>query len=276
MTYISYQVNGTDHVGVVEGNSIRPLLDVTHVGNGIGTETLEKAERSATVIPRASVRLRPASPFAKRIICVGLNYKSHIEETRRDDSDYPVLFPKYASSLIADGDDILLPPEGQQPDYEGELAVIIGRRGRRISESDALDHVLGYTPANDVTIRDFQYLTHQWMQGKAWDNSTPLGSEIVTPAEVDLSASSIRTIIDGETVQESPLELMIFSIRRLIAEISVFTELEPGDVILTGTPGGVGYRRSPQRFIRPGERIIVEIDGVGRIENGVDTEVLAR
>jgi acylpyruvate hydrolase len=183
-----------------------------------------------------------------------------------------VLFTKFASSLIAAGQDILLPAEGGQPDYEGELAVIIGKPGRRIPEGQALSHVLGYCPANDVTIRDFQYLTHQWLQGKAWDASTPLGPAIVRPDETDLSASSIRTIIDGEVVQESRLDLMIFTIPRLIADISVFTTLEPGDVILTGTPGGVGYRRSPQRFLTSGQRIVVEIDGVGRLENGVADE----
>lgn len=274
MTYISYTHNGKDAVGILDDKTIRPLIGVTQIDSTIDADLLAAAEVSGEELALESVVLRPGSPVPKRIICVGLNYKSHVEETNRGDSDYPVLFPKFASNLIAAGDDILLPPEGKQPDYEGELAVIIGKAGRRIAQEDALSHVLGYTPANDVTIRDFQYLTHQWIQGKAWDGSTPLGSVIVRPDEVDLSSSSIRTIIDGEVVQESPLDLMIFSIPRLIAEISVFTKLEPGDVILTGTPGGVGYRQSPQRFLKPGERIAVEIDGVGRVENSVAEEVV--
>ncbi|MET4781351.1 fumarylacetoacetate hydrolase family protein [Glaciihabitans sp. UYNi722] len=272
MVYVSYAIDGENHVGVLEEGRIRPLVGISQIDSSVTSDQLAAADRSNETISMESVTLRPASPAPKRILCVGLNYKAHITETKRADSDYPVLFPKFASSLIADGAAILLPPEGKQPDWEGELAVIIGRTGRRISEEDAPSYVLGYSVANDVTIRDFQYLTHQWVQGKAWDNSTPLGPAIVTPDEVDLSTSSIRTIIDGEIVQESPLNLMIFSIPRLIAEISVFTTLQPGDVILTGTPGGVGFRREPQRFLRPGERIVVEVDGIGKLENPVREE----
>lgn len=274
MKYISYIHEGQNHVGVLEGDQIRPLDGIEQIDSTTDNDLLSSAPRGQETVALSDVNLRPASPAPKRILCVGLNYKTHIEETRRGDSDYPVLFPKFASSLIAAGDDIQLPPESEQPDYEGELAVIIGKAGRRIAKADAENHILGYAPANDVTIRDFQYLTHQWLQGKAWDNSTPLGPVIVTPDEVDLASSSIRTIIDGEVVQESALDLMIFDIPRLIAEISVFTQLEPGDVILTGTPGGVGYRQSPQRFLKPGEQVVVEIDGVGRLENGVTAEAV--
>ncbi|MFV4914286.1 fumarylacetoacetate hydrolase family protein [Microbacterium lacticum] len=272
MRYISYFVNGLPGVGVIEGDAVRPLVDITEINATTDTDILAVAERSANVLELSSLTLRPSSPSPRRILCVGLNYKAHVAETRRGDSDYPVLFPKFASSLIPADGAIQLPPEGTQPDYEGELAVVIGRPGRRIAPEDALNHVLGYSVANDVTIRDYQYLTHQWLQGKAWDQSTPLGPSIVTPDEVDLDASAIRTILNGEVVQESPLNLMIFSIPRLIAEISTFTRLEPGDVILTGTPGGVGYRRSPQVFLEPDDRIVVEVDGVGRVDNLVVAE----
>lgn len=273
MAYISYTHDGAAAVGVIDGETIRPLVGITQIDASTDADSLASAA-TADRIPRHSVTLLPASPAPKRIICVGLNYRAHVAETRRGDSDYPVLFPKYASSLIASGEDIELPPESSQPDYEGELAVIIGKTGRRITEDNAWSHVLGFTPANDVTMRDFQYLTHQWMQGKAWDRSTPLGSVIVRPDEVDLSSASIRTIIDGAVVQESRLDLMLFSIPRLIKEVSTFTVLEPGDVILTGTPGGVGYRQTPQRFLKPGETVAVEIDGVGRIENLVTAETI--
>lgn len=274
MAYISYIHNGVGGVGILDGATIRPLVGIAQIDSSTDIETLASASTAIDAIAIESVALRPASPAPKRIICVGLNYRTHIEETHRDNSDYPALFPKYASSLIATGHEIQLPPETSQPDYEGELAVIIGKAGRRVAEEDAWSHVLGFTPANDVTMRDFQYLTHQWMQGKAWDRSTPLGSTIVRPDEVDLSRSSIRTIIDGEVLQESRLDLMIFSIPRLIKEASTFTNLEPGDIILTGTPGGVGYRRTPQRFLKPGETVAVEIDGIGRIENRVAVETV--
>lgn len=274
MQYVSYYHRGVPGVGVREDEAVRALTGIAEINSSTDVSVLENADRSGELIPLAELTLRPSSPAPKRVLCVGLNYKAHVAETRRGDSDYPVLFPKFASNLIAADGEIQLPPEGTQPDYEGELAVIIGRPGRRIREEDALHHVLGYSASNDVTIRDFQYLTHQWLQGKAWDATTPLGPAIVTPDEVDLGASSIRTILNGEVVQESTLDLMIFSIPRLIAEISTFTQLEPGDVILTGTPGGVGYRRDPQVFLTPGDRVIVEIDGIGRVDNHVVPEAV--
>jgi len=146
-------------------------------------------------------------------------------------------------SLLGAYDDIVLPPESQQVDYEGELVVVIGHGGRRIAEQDALDHVLGYTVANDITMRDFQYKTHQWIQGKAWDASTPVGPYLVRPSEVDISHAGIRTILNGQKVQESDLSRLIFSIPHLISTISTFSTLRTGDLILTGTPGGVGYAR---------------------------------
>jgi acylpyruvate hydrolase len=154
-------------------------------------------------------------------------------------------------------------------DFEGEMAVVIGRAGRRIAEADALDHVLGYTVANDITMRDFQYKTHQWMQGKAWDASTPLGPYLVTPGEIDIDAAGIRTVLNGEKMQESDLSQLIFTVPRLIATISTFTALRPGDVILTGTPGGVGYRREPKVSLSVGDWITVEIDGIGTTQNEV-------
>jgi acylpyruvate hydrolase len=204
---------------------------------------------------------------------VGLNYRSHIEETRREDSRYPVLFTNFASALLPADGVIELPPESDQVDYEGELAVVIGRTGRRIGEADAQNHVLGYAVANDVTMRDYQYKTHQWLQGKSWDRSTPLGPDIVTPGEVDIDSAGIQTVLNGVVLQSSDLGRLIFAIPRLIAYISTFTALDPGDIILTGTPGGVGFRRDPQVFLRPGDKVDVEIQGVGRISNVARPEI---
>ncbi|WP_306999940.1 fumarylacetoacetate hydrolase family protein [Arthrobacter sp. V1I7] len=191
---------------------------------------------------------------------------------RRQHGRFPVLFPKYTSTLIGPADDIILPPESTQVDFEGELAVIIGRTGRRIAEQDAMDHVLGYCVSNDVTMRDYQNRSHQWLQGKVWDNTTPVGPYIVTRTEADISKAGISTTLNGEVVQKSDLSHLIFSIPTLIATITEFTTLEPGDVILTGTPSGVGYRRDPQLFLKDSDTITVTVEGVGSITNTVRAE----
>jgi acylpyruvate hydrolase len=268
--YATYEYRGQHQVGELRGTVLVPLSGLTELGAAVTPDLLSAAARDATAaIPVDRVRLLPVVPQPSRVFCVGLNYRSHVTETERDLPTYPVLFPKFAASLLGPYDDIVLPPESTQVDYEGELAVVIGRAGRRIAESDALDHVLGYTVANDVTMRDYQYRTHQWMQGKAWDASTPIGPYLVPPEDVDIDTAGIRTVLNGEKVQESDLSKLIFTIPRLIATISTFTALTPGDLILTGTPSGVGYRRDPQVFLRDGDEITVEVDGVGTIRNRV-------
>ena len=179
-----------------------------------------------------------------------------------------MLFTKFATSLTGAHDTIAVPPESDTVDYEGELAVVIGARARRVSSDRALGVVAGYTVANDVTMRDYQYRTHQWVQGKAWDASTPLGPALVTADEVaDPGALTLRTLVNGEVVQETTTDLMIFRVPTLISVISEFATLEPGDVILTGTPAGVGFRRDPPLLMGDGDVAVVEIDGIGRTEN---------
>ena len=273
MAWVSYRHDGVEHVGVVDGDRYVPLRGVRRIDAQTGLDALLAAETDpAHTVPAADVTLLPPSWAPEKVFCVGLNYRDHIAETGRDLPTYPVLFPKYASSLIAADQAIPVPAESAQVDYEGELAVVIGRAGRRIPAGRALDHVLGYTVANDVTMRDYQYKTHQWLQGKAWDGSTPIGPFLVPADEVDLSTAGIRTRVDGETVQESDLSHLIFDVATLVATISEFTELRPGDVILTGTPGGVGFRRDPQLFLTPGRSVTVEIDGVGSIDSAVVAE----
>lgn len=275
MAYASYEYDGARFVGRVDGDTLIPLAGVAELGRDTDIDTLAVAtELPERAVPVADVRLLPVVPNPDKILCVGLNYHSHITETKRELPTYPVLFNKFASSLIGPRDDILLPPESAQVDYEAELALIIGRAGRRIAREDAYDYVLGYAVANDVTMRDFQYKTHQWLQGKAWDNSTPVGPYLVRPDEVDLSAAGIRTVLRGETLQSSDLSKLIFDIPTLIATVSEFTTVLPGDIILTGTPGGVGYRRDPQIFLKDGDEITVEIDGVGTLVNRVQQEKL--
>lgn len=273
MRIISYRLGGRDGLGLLRGDRVAPFRRISTLADAAAADLSDAdAVDASAAFPLSEARVLPASPDARKIFCVGLNYHSHVEETRRELPQYPVLFPKFASSLIGAFDDIVIPPESSQVDYEAELAVVIGRGGRRIAESEAAGHVLGYTVANDITMRDYQYKTHQWMQGKAWDASTPIGPAIVTPDEFDLEGAHIQTAVNGVTVQDSDLSRLIFSVPRLIGTISEFTALEPGDVILTGTPGGVGFRRDPQLFLHPGDRVSVEIDGVGRIDSRLVAE----
>jgi acylpyruvate hydrolase len=269
MRFASVLHDGQPHAVAIEGETAIPLADIAELGAETPSDLLRDPalDRSAA-FPLSDATLRPVVPRPGKIICVGLNYKAHIEETHRDDSDYPVLFTKFATTLTGPHDTIPVPPESVAVDYEGELALIIGAPARRVTPNRALDLVAGYTVANDVTMRDYQYKTHQWLQGKAWDASTPLGPALVTPDEAgDPGELSLRTLVNGETVQETTTDRMIFPVPMLVSVISEFTTLQPGDVILTGTPAGVGYRREPQLLMGDGDLAVVEIDGIGRLEN---------
>lgn len=274
MRYVSYTREGRDHVGVVDGEQVVPLDGLAELGSTTSADVLARAtQRDADAVPLASVRLRPVVPNPDKVICVGLNYQSHVDETGRDLPTYPVLFTKFASALIGPDDPIALPPEATQVDWEGEMAVVIGAVARRVAPDAAGDVVLGYTVANDITMRDFQYKTHQWLQGKAWEGSTPLGPVLVTPDEVDPSDLAIRTVLNGEEVQSSSTSRLIFDVGTLISTISTFTTLLPGDVILTGTPEGVGYRRDPKVLLQDGDVVSVTVEGLGTVENRVTAEV---
>jgi acylpyruvate hydrolase len=271
MRYAStYDKTGAPVVAEFRGDLLVPLAGLTELGEATTARTLDAAgRRTADAFPASEATLRPVVPNPAKVFCVGLNYQAHIQETGRNDSDYPVLFPKFSTSLTGPFDILDLPSESVQIDYEGELAVVIGEPGRRISEGDASHHVLGYTVANDVSMRDYQYKTHQWMQGKAWDACTPVGPYLVTPDEVDITSQRISTVLNGEKVQDSAIELLIFSIPRLIATISEFTALRTGDLILTGTPSGVGHRRTPPLYLKPGDVVSVEVTGVGTLRNTI-------
>lgn len=270
MRLASAKIDGTAVLGEVVGDHLIPLKGVHALGPGQTLDQLRSSPREEdAAVAMQSVRLLPVSTRPARVLCVGLNYRDHINETGRDTPTYPVLFPKYASSLIGPYDDVVLPPESEAVDYEGELAVVIGRPGRRIPRDQAQEHVLGYCVANDVTMRDYQYKTHQWIQGKAWDDSTPLGPVLVTPDEFDASGASIQTFLNGDLVQSSDTGQLLFDVPNLISLISVWTRLDVGDVILTGTPGGVGYRRKPQRLMHAGDVVAVSIDGLGKVENTI-------
>src|SRR3954454_23090014 len=275
MRFASCRHEGRDFAAAIVDDVAIPLAGITELGpETVGALPAVAPSRDAAgAIPLAELTLRPLIPRAGKVICVGLNYLAHVGETGREIPEYPVLFTKFAEALIGPSDAIALPPESAQVDYEGELAVIVGTAGRRIAPAGALDHVAGYAIANDVTMRDFQYKTHQWLQGKAWEASTPLGPYLVTPDEVgDPGALDLRLSIGDRVLQEASTAQMMFDVPTLIAHISTFVTLRPGDVILTGTPGGVGFRRAPQVFLRPGDTVRVEISGLGAIENAVVAE----
>lgn len=214
-------------------------------------------------------RLLPIDVPSK-IICVGLNYRLHAEEGGIPIPERPVLFAKWPTSLIGDGDPIVLPPQSSSVDYEAELAVVIGTTARDVPVSEALDHVAGYLIMNDVTARDLQSSDGQWTRSKSFDTFGPIGPRLVPASEVpDPQALGIRAWLNDDLVQDSNTADMIFSVAEIIAFVSAGITLLPGDVISTGTPSGVGLHRDPPRLLQTGDRICVEIDGLGRLENPV-------
>jgi acylpyruvate hydrolase len=267
MRFASVLHEGAPLAVLIDGDQAVPLRGISELGADTPTSLLRDPPLEPdSAIPVSQVRRRPVVPRPGKVICVGLNYAAHIEETKREESDYPVLFTKFATTLTGPADPVPLPPESEAIDYEGELLVVIGERGRRIPRERALEYVAGYSVANDVSMRDYQYKTHQWLQGKAWDGSTPVGPDLVTLDDVQ-NPTTLRTFVNGEKVQEASTELMIFDVATLVSVVSEFATVEPGDLILTGTPGGVGYRREPQLLLRDGDVVAIEIDGVGRLEN---------
>jgi 2-keto-4-pentenoate hydratase/2-oxohepta-3-ene-1,7-dioic acid hydratase in catechol pathway len=205
----------------------------------------------------------------QKIVCVGLNYRDHAEEQGVDLPERPLLFAKWPNTLIADGDPIRIPAVTQQVDYEAELGVVIGERASRIAPDDALGVVRGYVVANDVSARDLQFSDGQWVRGKTLDTFLPV-SELVPASEVpDPQALPIRAILNGEVMQDSNTSNQIFGVREVISFVSQAITLEPGDLIITGTPAGVGAFRDPKVWLKPGDEITIEIDGLGSITNPV-------
>ncbi len=216
----------------------------------------------------------PVIPNPSKVLCVGLNYDEHRRETGRTATKHPSIFTRFADTLIGHGSPILLPPNSSALDYEGELAVVIGRPAFRVSEQDAMSFVGGYSVFNDATVRDWQHHTHQFIPGKNFPGTGALGPVLVTPDEAGpLEDKRIETQLNGVTMQSAHLRDMIFSVPQIVAYLSGFTRLAPGDIIATGTPGGVGFKRDPQLFMKAGDRIEVSIEGIGTISNKIQPEM---
>lgn len=253
-------------------NDMRSLLCSIDGNFKLVMDSVKRAPREAR-IPMANVALGPVVPDPSKVICIGLNYRDHAEETNHAIPETPTAFAKYPNTLIGSGDTIRIPSITSQVDYEAELAIVIGRRAKHVSAKNFLDYVAGYTVFNDVSGRDVQMRTSQWTLGKSFDTFGPLGPALVTKDEIpDPQVLGIRLRAGGELLQESNTANMIFGVAELVAHLSSVMTLEFGDVIATGTPGGVGFTRKPPRFLRHGETVRVEIDGLGVLENPVRQE----
>jgi 2-keto-4-pentenoate hydratase/2-oxohepta-3-ene-1,7-dioic acid hydratase in catechol pathway len=282
MKFASFLNKGAPTWGIVEDSYI---VDVgaklrSHAANlreAIAADMLSDALAAAKDAERlrlGAVTLLPVIPDPAKILCVGLNYETHRRETGRPESEHPTIFTRFADSLVGHGAKIIRPRVSTMLDFEGELAVVIGKGGRYIPCENALQHVAGYTCHNDATLRDWQRHTSQFTPGKTFPGTGPLGPYLVTPDEIaDLDAVTLETRLNGIVVQSASVGQMIFSVAELIEYISSFTPLAAGDVIASGTPGGVGFKREPPLFMKPGDRVEVDISSVGLLINDVADEI---
>jgi 2-keto-4-pentenoate hydratase/2-oxohepta-3-ene-1,7-dioic acid hydratase in catechol pathway len=224
------------------------------------------------------VKLLAPIPRPPKLICIGLNYRDHAAETKMEIPTVPTIFNKFTNVVIGPGDPIVLPKASSRPDYEAEFAFVVGRGGRHIPASRAMEHVYGYTMVNDVSARDFQMATSQWLIGKTFDTFAPMGpwlvtaDEIADPHALDISLEIVsRDIVSGESgterLQHSNTRELIFKIPELIEYLSTVVTLEPGDVVSTGTPAGVGFARKPPRYLKPGDEVVIRVEGLGELRN---------
>jgi 2-keto-4-pentenoate hydratase/2-oxohepta-3-ene-1,7-dioic acid hydratase in catechol pathway len=283
MRFVTLERNGSAEPGIISGDSVISLRgagfsSLLAIIEG-GPEARRQAEKwlekppSGAVAPLASTRLLAPMPRPPKIICVGLNYRDHAIESKMEIPKVPTIFAKFATAVIGPGDAIVLPKNSVKPDYEAEFAFVIGKGGRYISKDRWQEHVFGYTNLNDVSARDYQMATTQWMMGKTFDTFAPFGPAIVTADEIpDPHALDIQMIINGEVLQNSNTSQLIFRIPELIEYLSSVCTLEPGDIVSTGTPSGVGFSRNPPRWLRPGDDVVVKISGLGELRNPVRAE----
>ena len=209
-------------------------------------------------------------PRPGKIICIGLNYRDHAEESGMDVPKSPVTFSKFANSVVGPNAEVVIPPGSVESDYEAEFGIVIGKTATRVSEADAMDHVLGYVCINDVSARDFQFADGQWQRGKSPDTFCPMGEAVVTRDEIaDPHNLRVQLRLNGETMQDSNTKQLVFGVEALVSFLSQWTTLEPGDVIPTGTPPGVGFARKPPVYIQPGDVMEVDIEGLGILRNPV-------
>ena len=280
MKFVSYRrANGAVEAGVLTGDKV---VNLTAAGFPTMIDVIQAADKvrervaSWVDIPLASVKLVAPVPRPPKLICVGLNYRDHAIESKMEIPTVPTIFNKFPNVVIGPDDAIVLPKNSKRPDYEAEMAFVIGKGGRHIPAEKWREHVFGYTIMNDVSARDFQMATSQWLMGKTFDTFAPMGPVLVSADEIpDPHALDISLTINGETLQNSNTRELIFKIPDLVAFLSSVVTLEPGDIVSTGTPSGVGFARKPPRYLQPGDDVVVRVQGIGELRNRVVAEEIA-
>ena len=275
MKLVMYSVNDGDvKAGLLEDGEVRQLAGEDTSMMTLIEEGAEKQPVGGESVALEDVKLYPPIARPGKIIGIGLNYEDHAAETGADIPEKPIVFAKYPNTITGPGNSIVIPEITEQADYEAELAVVIGRKARNVEAGEALDYVFGYMNANDVSSRDLQFSEGgQWTRSKSIDTFAPIGPYLVTKDEIeDPQSLSVKCTLNGEVMQDGTTEKMIFSVAEIVAFLSTGMTLEPGDIILTGTPPGVGVARDPQVFLKDGDKVTIEIEGLGTLTNPVEAE----
>jgi 2-keto-4-pentenoate hydratase/2-oxohepta-3-ene-1,7-dioic acid hydratase in catechol pathway len=277
MRVVAYESERGPRAGLLHADSVIDAWDALGGGGGASVRELlaagrlgELGEVDGPAIPLAEIQLLPPIPDPQKIICIGLNYAEHAKEGRQEPPPSPTFFAKFANALRPDGATVALPAASEKVDYEAEVAFVVGRRARDVAEADAIDHIAGYTLLNDLSARDLQFATPQWMPGKVFDGSAPCGPAIVTPDEAGAhDGIGIALDLNGERMQEDTTAGLIFSIPQLVAHLSSLMTLEPGDIVATGTPAGVGGARNPSVWLKPGDEVVVSSPQLGALRTTI-------
>ncbi|MDR2380462.1 MAG: fumarylacetoacetate hydrolase family protein [Bifidobacteriaceae bacterium] len=276
MRLATLRIGGTTQAARIEGPEAVLLEQFPDVGAVFRADAL--AEAAVFNGPRLSldeVRFAPVVPQPGKVLCIGMNHRAHIKEMGRSLPSHPTAFAKFVESLVGAGEPILLPPESGQVDWEGEIAVVVGRPLRRADLMEAVAGIGGYTIMCDISMRDWQYRTSQWLQGKTWERSTPLGPWAVTPEELPADPELV-TRVNSREMQRGRMSELMLSPAMLLSYFSTFVTLQPGDIVATGTPGGVGYAMNPPTYLRGGDTIEIEVSGIGILRSWVEMEAVSR
>jgi 2-keto-4-pentenoate hydratase/2-oxohepta-3-ene-1,7-dioic acid hydratase in catechol pathway len=277
MRLVTYRSDRGARAGVLDGDRVLDAWDALG-GDGASVRELLVGGRLADLtdadglegIPLARVELLPPVPDPEKIVCIGLNYRAHAAEAEIEAPESPTIFGKYRNALAAPGATVALPAASRKVDFEAEVAFVVGRRAKEVSEAQALDHVAGFTLLNDLSARDLQFATPQWMPGKVFDGSAPCGPALVTLDEAGQhDAIEFALDLNGERMQESSTADLIFPVPALVAELSRLLTLEPGDVVATGTPAGVGSTRRPRVWLAPGDEIVISSPQLGELRTAI-------